>query len=68
VVLRDCGGSRPSILWLLRASRQGWYLPTVSGALNVTSCMTPKVRFLVLFVCSYAWGLILASCMWCSIR
>ena len=46
VVLLDCGGSRPSILWLLGASRQGWYLPAVSGDLNVTSCMTPKVRSL----------------------
>ena len=30
VVLRVCGRSRPSILWLLGASRQGWYLPAVS--------------------------------------
>ena len=51
VVLRACGGSRPSILWLLGASRQGWYLPAVSGDLNVTSCMTPKVRFLDGVVC-----------------
>ena len=51
VVLRVCGGSRPSILWLLGASRQGWYLPAGSGDLNVTSCMTPKVRFLEGVVC-----------------
>ena len=51
VVLRACGGYRPSILWLLGASRQGWYLPAVSGDLNVTSCMTPKVRSLDGVVC-----------------
>ena len=49
--LRACGGYRPSILWLLEASRQGWYLPAVSGDLNVTSCMTPKVRSLDGVVC-----------------
>ena len=31
--------------------RRGWCLPTVSGDLNVTSCMTPKVRFLDGVVC-----------------
>ena len=51
MVLRDCGESSPSIFWLLRASRQGWSLPIVSGDLNVTSCMTPKVRFLDGVVC-----------------
>ena len=36
----------------------------LSGDLTVASCMTPKVRFWTgLFVCSFAWGLILAGCM-----
>ena len=40
--------------------RRGWCLPTVSGDLNVTSCMTPKVRFLDGVACVI---LVLAGCM-----
>ena len=48
--------------------RRGWFLPTVSGDLNVTSCMTPKVRFLDGVVCVLLCVGLRAGCMSCSIR